>query len=442
MRTPCSKPNMVLMEHRRSNNAQPKGDAEQAVSERAILVGVQFESSKYTHAEESLEELKSLAKTAGAEVVDAFIQKRSAPDRATLIGRGKMEELENMVEAEEADVVIFDAELTPSQQRNIEEKLDRKVIDRTALILDIFAQHAHSLEGKSQVEMANLQYRLSRLTGKGIELSRLGGGIGTRFGFGETKLEVERRRIRQRIQTLNRELARLSSVRRSKRKSRTKRGIPAISIVGYTNAGKSSLLNALTGADALVEDQLFSTLDTTVRRIMLRNRTVVLGDTVGFINHLPHQLVEAFKSTLEEVLEADLVLHVIDASSETMSLKIEAVGAVLEEIGAGDMPQLRVFNKIDLMPASELAGLRARFPDAAFVSAKRGTGLDELKEKLADRLLDTRAMHLLIPYERGDLLALAQRSATVTRTEAKDDGVEVDAEVPPFLVHILSPFRV
>ncbi len=427
-----------MMNQRRNNRSEPTGDA--GTSEKAILVGLQFDSAKYSHAAESLAELRSLAKTAGAEVVGAFIQKREAPDRATLIGRGKMEELQGMVEDDDADIVIFDAELTPSQQRNIEEKLDRKVLDRTALILDIFAQHAHSLEGKSQVEMAQMQYMLTRLSGKGIQLSRLGGGIGTR-GPGETKLEVDRRRIRQRIQTLNRELTRLSNVRRSKRKHRTKMGIPTISIVGYTNAGKSSLLNALTGADALVEDQLFSTLDTTVRRIALQNRTVVLGDTVGFINHLPHQLVEAFKSTLEEVLEADLVLHVIDAASETMDLKVEAVAMVLDEIGAGDLPQLRVFNKIDLLPADELAGLRSRFPDAVFVSAKRGTGLDELKDKLAERLLESRAISVLIPFERGDLLALLQRSAVVLSSKAGDDGMEVEAEVPPFMVHILAPFR-
>jgi len=429
------------MENISDKTAQPPGDGDlRKVSERAILVGLQFDSSKYTHAAESLDELKSLAKTAGAEVVGSFIQKREAPDRATLIGRGKMEELQRLVEEDEADVVIFDSELTPSQQRNIEEKLDRKVLDRTALILDIFAQHAHSLEGKSQVEMAQMKYLLSRLSGKGVQLSRLGGGIGTR-GPGETKLEVDRRRIRQRIQTLNRELARLSNVRRSKRKHRTKMGIPAISIVGYTNAGKSSLLNALTGADALVEDQLFSTLDTTVRRITMQNRVVVLGDTVGFINNLPHQLIEAFKSTLEEVLEADLVLHVIDASSETMSLKTAAVDAVLEEIGAGPLPQLRVFNKTDLLPREELEGMRGRYPDAAFVSAKRGTGLEELKDKLASRLLQSREISVLIPYERGDLLALVQRSSVVLRTKAVDAGVEVEAQVPPYLVHVLAPFR-
>ncbi len=434
-------PNIETMEQRHSNTAQTPGNGDKARSERAVLVGVQFDSSKYTHAAESLDELKSLAKTAGAEVVGAFIQKRESPDRATLIGRGKMEELERMADDDDVDMVIFDAELTPSQQRNIEEKLDRKVLDRTALILDIFAQHAHSLEGKSQVEMAQMQYLLSRLSGKGVQLSRLGGGIGTR-GPGETKLEVDRRRIRQRIQTLNRELARLANVRRSKRKHRTKMGIPAISIVGYTNAGKSSLLNALTGADALVEDQLFSTLDTTVRRITLQNRAVVLGDTVGFINNLPHQLVEAFKSTLEEVLEADLILHVIDVASETMPLKVEAVEAVLDEIGATDVPSLRVLNKVDLLPREELRNLRARYPDAAFVSAKRGTGLEELKEKLASRLLESRAMSVLIPYERGDLLALVQRRGVVLHTEAGDLGVQMDAEIPPYLVHILAPFRI
>ncbi len=431
-----------MMEQRRNRIPQPNGDAAaERTSERAILVGLQFDSSKFTHAGESLDELKSLAKTAGAEVIEAFIQKREAPDRATLIGRGKMEELQRMVGEQDADVIIFDAELTPSQQRNIEEKLDRKVIDRTALILDIFAQHAHSQEGKLQVEMAQMQYMLTRLSGKGVQLSRLGGGIGTR-GPGETKLEVDRRRIRQRIQTLNRELARLSKVRRSKRKHRTKMGIPAISIVGYTNAGKSSLLNALTGAGVLVEDQLFSTLDTTVRRIMLQNRAVVMGDTVGFIDHLPHQLVEAFKSTLEEVLEADLVLHVIDASSETMDLKIAAVDAVLEEIGAGEVPRLRVFNKIDLVPREELASLRARYPDDVFVSAKCGKGLDDLKERLAARLLARRVMAVLIPYERGDLLALVQRKGVVLSSEAVDRGVELQAEVPPSLAHVLAPFRI
>lgn len=432
---------MDMMQDKNADNFETRRDGDSgSVSERAILVGVKFGSSRYAHAAESLDELKSLAKTAGAEVVVAFIQKRESPDRATLIGRGKMEELQRMVAEEEADVVIFDSELTASQQRNIEEMLDRKVLDRTALILDIFAQHAHSLEGKSQVEMAQMQYLLPRLSGKGVQMSRLGGGIGTR-GPGETKLEVDRRRIRQRIQTLNRELARLAKVRLSKRKHRAKMGVPAISIVGYTNAGKSSLLNTLTGAVVLVEDQLFSTLDTTVRRIILQNRVMVLGDTVGFINNLPHQLIEAFKSTLEEVLEADLVLHVIDASSETMSLKIEAVDAVLEDIGAGHVPQLRVFNKMDLLRREELENLRARYPDAVFVSAKRGTGLEELKDKLASRLLQSREISLLIPYERGDLLSLVQRRGVVIRSEAVARGVEVEAQVPPYMVHVLAPFR-
>ncbi|MHB8780695.1 MAG: GTPase HflX [Candidatus Geothermincolia bacterium] len=409
--------------------------------ERAVLVGLQLGRTTSEEAEESLKELAALADTAGAEVVETFLQKRDMPDKATLVGKGKLDELALAVKDDGPDLVIFDTELTPSQQRNLERRLEAKVIDRTALILDIFALHAHSQEGKEQVEMAQMQYMLSRLTGKGVELSRLGGGIGTR-GPGETKLEVDRRRIRNRIQTLHRELQRLSKVRQSKRKRRVKLAIPSVSLVGYTNAGKSSLLNALTGSDALVEDQLFSTLDTTSRRVLLRNRQIVVSDTVGFINKLPHQLVEAFKSTLEEVLEADLILHVVDAASSAMDAKIEAVEAVLEEIGAEEMPRLRVFNKIDLLPGPDLIRLRKRFRDSAFCSARTGEGLDDLRGKLAQALVESRQMLLFIPYSRGDLLALLQRQGELLETDSADTGMYLTARVPPSLVHVLAPFRV
>ncbi len=386
-------------------------------------------------AEESLDELRSLTLTAGAEVVGTVRQARNRPDPATLLGRGKLQELRELAASGQADMVIFDQELTPSQQRNLENALGVKVLDRTALILDIFAIHARSKEGKAQVEMAQLRYSLTRLAGRGVELSRLGGGIGTR-GPGETQLEVDRRRINARIKTLDRELRDLSRIRKVKRKRRERRSASTFALVGYTNAGKSSLLNALTGAGVAVEDQLFSTLDPVTRRLELPgNRHAVITDTVGFIRRLPHQLIEAFKSTLEEVAEADVLLHVIDAASPGLEERVKAVEEVLEEIGAGDLPEIRVLNKADLLDADGRADLARALPDGVFVSTLEGEGLGELRERMAETLRTSRVVSLLLPYTEGDRLALLYRVGNVLEMTEGEEGRCVVAEIPESMLH-------
>ncbi len=342
-----------------------------------------------SEAEESLKELEALAHTAGAEVVEAVLQQKDRPDSSILIGKGKAEEIKRLVHDYDIDIVIFDHDLSPVQQRNLEDLFGRKVIDRTALILDIFALHAHTKEGKVQVELAQSIYLLNRLTGKGAQLSRLGGGIGTR-GPGETKLEVDRRVIRRRIRTLKKELGELERVRQVKRKKRSKRGVFSFSLVGYTNAGKSSLLNRLTRASVVVEDKLFSTLDSTTKRIRLdEKRIAVITDTVGFINKLPHQLVEAFKSTLEEVRESDAILHVIDASSNLICQKVEAVQAVLDELGTEGIPRIEILNKIDLCDAEKRRELNRMFRGSLAVSAKTGEGIDQLRKVLDEMVSST-----------------------------------------------------
>jgi len=401
--------------------------------ERAILVSVRWGDSRQDEAEIVLDELRSLAETAGAEVVHTVLQTRHRPDAATLLGKGKLKELYDVAAAKEADLVVFDQDLTPSQQRNLENELHLKVVDRTALILDIFALHAHSKEGKAQVEMAQSRYRLTRLTGKGSELSRLGGGIGTR-GPGETKLEVDRRRINARIKTLDRELKDLSRIRKVKRKRRERLSIPSFSLVGYTNAGKSSLLNALTKAGTAVEDQLFTTLDPTTRRILLPgNFRAVITDTVGFINHLPHHLIEAFKSTLEEVREADVLLHVIDSTSPVIDERIAAVEEVLEEIGALDLPTIYVLNKVDLLGEEEAEDLLESYPHAVMVSAVRGDCLDQLRERMSSALSSMRSDRFLIPYHRPDLLALAYKQGHVVDSRPLENGYCLTAEIPESL---------
>jgi len=355
---------------------------EEAVEEKAILLGVCLAGESPESARQSLEELRALADTAGAVVVGEVIQNREKPDASFLVGKGKAEEIASLCREEGADLLLVDRGLTPSQQRNLEELCGCKVIDRTALILDIFAQHAHSSEGKTQVELAQLRYLLPRLTGKGKQLSRLGGGIGTR-GPGETRLEVDRRVIRRRIDHLQKELRKLERIRGLRRRLRTRRNVFSVSLVGYTNAGKSTLLNRLTGAGVLVEDRLFSTLDSTTRRIRLEGGdALVITDTVGFIENLPHQLVEAFKSTLEEVAEGDLLLHVIDASAEDITRRVESVLGVLEEIGAAGLPRLDVLNKIDRCDEERRRELVRRFPEALQVSALTGEGIDLLRSEL------------------------------------------------------------
>ena len=339
--------------------------------ESAILVGT-----------DALDELRELATSAGARVIDEVIQRRDRPDPATYIGKGKVGELREEILIEGVDVVIFDDELSPSQAKNLEEALDTKVVDRTGLILDIFARRARTKEGKLQVELAQLSYTLTRLTGHREYLSRLGGGIGTR-GPGETKLEMDRRQIRHRISMLKRDIEQIRKHRQLHRERRRRDQLPLVSLVGYTNAGKSTLFRALSHEDTLVSSRLFSTLDTLIRRIRLgRNVPVLISDTVGFIKKLPHQLVSAFRATLEEVVEADLILHVIDVSDPDHEEKREVVLDVLKEIGAGGHPMLTVYNKVDLVPQESVPDL----PDGLLVSATTGDGLERLVQEILHRV--------------------------------------------------------
>ena len=408
--------------------------------ERVVLIGVWAEGS-LASAENSLRELSRLAETAGSEVLDGLIQRRSRIDAATYVGSGKARELAGIVAAAGADTVICDGELTPSQLRNLEGVVRVKVIDRTALILDIFAQHARSREGKAQVELAQLQYMLPRLRGWGESLSRQaggrvagGGGIGTR-GPGETKIETDRRRLRARISRLQKDIAGMSTGRKVQRGQRRRRDVPSVVIAGYTNAGKSSLLNVLTGAGVLVEDALFATLDPAVRRAETPSgRTFTLTDTVGFVRHLPHQLIDAFRSTLEETAEADLILHVVDGSDAEPEAQIAAVRGVLAEIGAGHVPELVVVNKIDSADPVVLQGLRAREPGSLSISAKTGAGLAALRDAIEAALprLDVQ-VKLTIPYSRGDLVARTHAEGEVLAAEHSADGTLLEARVPPGL---------
>jgi GTP-binding protein HflX len=392
------------------------------VQQRALLVGTGFGARSVEAAEESLEELSLLTETAGAEPVHVTLQRRTTPDPATYVGKGKAEELRHLSEALDIDVVVFDDELSPAQQRNLEKMFERDVVDRVALILDIFAQHARSQEGMVQVELAQLRYRLPRLRGRGLQLSQQGAGIGTR-GPGETQLEVDRRRILRRVQQLERDLKTLAKTRETQRKARVRQGVARIALVGYTNAGKSTLLNRLTHSDALVEDQLFSTLDPTTRRLRLPGgETVLVSDTVGFVQRLPHQLVEAFRSTLEEVVDADLLIHIVDASRPEVEARIDAVQAVLNEIGAGDRPDLMVWNKRDLATTDDIDHLLASSRGSVAVSGATGEGIEELRLAIAERLraLD-RLVELVVPYDRGDVLAALHRDGEVL-VEVHDEG--------------------
>jgi GTP-binding protein HflX len=406
--------------------------------ERVVLIGVWADGS-LASAENSLRELSRLAETAGSEVLDGLIQRRGrGVDAATYIGSGKAQELAGIVAAAGADTVICDGELTPSQLRRLEGVVKVKVIDRTALILDIFAQHARSREGKAQVELAQLQYMLPRLRGWGESLSRQaggrvagGGGIGTR-GPGETKLETDRRRLRTRISRLQRDISGMSTGRKVQRARRMRRDVASVVIAGYTNAGKSSLLNALTGAGVLVEDALFATLDPAVRRAETPGgRAFTLTDTVGFVRHLPHQLVDAFRSTLEESAEADLIIHVVDGSDAEPEAQISAVREVLAEIGAGDVPELVVVNKIDAADPVVLHGLRAREPDSLSVSVKTGAGLEALRAAIEARLPQRDVeVKVIVPYSRGDLVARAHADGEVLAASHVDEGTLLQARVP------------
>ncbi len=351
-------------------------------TEKAVLAGVELQKEKNS-LDASMAELALLAKTAGAQIAGTITQKREKPDQKYYIGEGKLEELIGLVKQSGADLVIFDNDLHPSQERNLEERLGIKVINRTELILDIFAQHAASHEGRLQVELAQNQFMLTRLSGKGIMLSRLGGGIGTR-GPGETKLEKDKRTIRYRISLLKKDLENIRRSRMTRRSGRMSSGIKNISIIGYTNAGKSTLLNSLTKSDVLAQDKLFATLDTTTRKLYIaENKNVLISDTVGFIQKLPHQLIDAFKATLDEVTDSDLLLHVVDASSPDIENQIGSVYAVLEEIGAAQKPVITVFNKTDLIASAPDRALTERYKPSVSISAYKKTGLDELKKAIS-----------------------------------------------------------
>jgi len=416
--------------------------------ERVVLVGVWTEGG-IADAENSITELAQLAETAGSQVLEGLIQRRSRPDAATFIGRGKVDELRDVVLSTGADTIICDGELSPSQLRNLEQQTKIKVVDRTALILDIFAQHAKSKEGKAQVELAQLQYLLPRLRGWGETLSRqaggraggAGGGVGLR-GPGETKLETDRRRINTRIARLRREIKAMRTVRQTKRARRARNGVPAVAIAGYTNAGKSSLLNRLTSAGVLVENALFATLDPTTRRAAAEDgRVYTLSDTVGFVRHLPHHIVEAFRSTLEEVSHADLVVHVVDGAHPDPEGQVSAVREVLAEVGAEGLPELLAINKVDAADEETLLRLKRTWPDAVFVSAKTGRGIDELRKAIETHLPRPAVeLRVVLPYDRGDLVARIHRTGQVIATRHTDHGSELDVRVDPQLAAELARF--
>ena len=403
---------------------------ERTIREKIVIVGVTLDGHDDDQTQESLDELERLVDTAGADVVARLTQRRHAPDPATSIGKGKVDELKATCLALDADTVVFDNELAPAQQYNLEKTLGRTAIDRTAVILDIFAQNSHTLEGKAQVELALMRYRLPRIRrGASAGLTQQGGGIGTR-GPGETKLETDRRRINDRIAKLDRELRELQRTRDEQRKGRSRSGLANVTIVGYTNAGKSTLLNRLTDAGVLVENRLFATLDPTTRRLALPGgEPVLLTDTVGFIKRLPHTLIEAFKSTLEVATRSDLLLHVVDSSAVDPLAQIAAVREVLGEIEADKVPELLVFNKSD---ADHDAAKRLVYdnPGSVMISAATGEGIDELLRTVADRVRSlTAVVELLVPYERGDVMASLHREGEVVSTTHEDGGIRVRARL-------------
>lgn len=398
--------------------------------ERAVLVGMELSNDSSFAVDESLEELRRLTETAGAVVVGSSVQKRSRPAAATFLGKGKTGEIKDLVSELEADLVICDRELSPAQARNLEEMVEVRVIDRTQLILDIFARRAHTREGKLQVELAQLNYMLPRLIGMGAKLSRLGGGIGTR-GPGETKLEVDRRRIRKRISDLRHEIEEVKKHRALLRGSRKKTPFPLVALVGYTNAGKSTLLNRLTGADVLVEDKLFATLDPTTRKVLLpNNQTVLLTDTVGFINNLPHHLVAAFRATLEEVIEADLLLHVADASHPSILAQVEAVEKVLSSLGALDKPTIVVYNKTDRLEGEDQPDQVAG-KETVPVSALTGSNIPDLLRKICRFLSGERVVKkFIVPFTKSAILPIIHENGRILRQVHSQDGVELEVELP------------
>lgn len=420
--------------------------------ERVVLVGMWTEGT-VAGAEASMTELAALAETAGSEVLEALIQRRDKPDASMYIGSGKARELAQIVRATGADTVICDGELSPAQLTALEKAVNVKVIDRTALILDIFAQHASSREGKAQVSLAQMEYMLPRLRGWGESMSRQaggraggsGGGVGLR-GPGETKIETDRRRVRDRMTKLRREIATMKKARDIQRSRRRHNDVATIAIVGYTNAGKSSVLNALTGAGVVVQDALFATLEPTTRRGQFDDgRSFVLTDTVGFVRHLPTQLVEAFRSTLEEVADAQLLVHVIDGSDATPLGQVNAVRQVVSEViaeyRADPPPELLVVNKVDAVDDVTLTELRHVLPDALFVAARTGDGLDRVRQRMAELVMSTdTALDVMIPYHRGDLVARLHAEGRVDATEHGEHGTRIKARAPAALAERLRGF--
>ncbi|MFM7351459.1 MAG: GTPase HflX [Actinomycetota bacterium] len=411
--------------------------------ERVVLVGVWTEGT-IKDAENSMTELAALAETAGSEVLDALIQRRDKPDPATFIGSGKVSELKGVVKSTGADTVICDGELSPGQLRNLEDKVKVKVVDRTALILDIFAQHAKSKEGKAQVELAQMSYMLPRLRGWGESLSRQAaraGGIGGR-GPGETKIEIDRRRIRDKMAKLRREIGEMKVARDTKRQERKRNSIPSVAIAGYTNAGKSSLLNRLTNAGVLVQNALFATLDPTVRKAETRDgRVYTLSDTVGFVKHLPHELIDAFRSTLEEVSGSDLIVHVVDGSHEDPLGQIKAVREVIRDIGGEKTPEIIALNKADIADPEMMRLVMREEPDAYPISVLTGVGIDALINAIEASLPRPKVeVRTLIPYNRGDLVSRIHEEGEILREEHLADGTSIHARVDGALAHLLEKY--
>ncbi len=417
--------------------------------ERVVLVGVSTGGS--VDAENSIAELAALAQTAGSQVLDGLVQRRNRPAPATFIGSGKVDELRDVVLSTGADTVVCDGELSGSQLRNLEDRIGVKVVDRTMVILDIFAQHAQSREGKTQVELAQLDYMSQRLRGWGASLSRqaggraggAGGGVGTR-GPGETKLETDRRRVRARMSRLRRDLENMRTARETKRADRRRHAVPAVSIAGYTNAGKSSLLNRLTRAGVLVEDALFATLDPTVRRAQTPDgRIYTLADTVGFVRHLPHELVESFRSTLEEVAESDVIVHVVDGSHPDPESQLSAVRGVLADVGAGDVAEIVAINKSDLTDATVLARLLRNEPHAVAVSARTGEGIDKLRAVIESELPRPEVeVDVLVPYDHGELVSRVHSTGEVISVDHEPSGTRLRARVSSGLAAALEPYAV
>ena len=417
--------------------------------EKVLLIGLWGEQT-LQDAENSLRELAALAETAGSEVLDGLLQRRAHPDPATYLGKGKAQELRQMVVATGADTVIADTELAPSQRRALEDVVKVKVIDRTAVILDIFAQHAKSREGKAQVELAQLEYLLPRLRGWGESMSRQAGGqaaggvgMGSR-GPGETKIELDRRRINTRMAKLRKQIIAMKPAREAKRSSRKKNAVPSVAIAGYTNAGKSSLLNRITSAGVLVENALFATLDPTVRKTQTPDgREYTLADTVGFVRNLPHQLVEAFRSTLEEISASDLIVHVVDASHPDPAGQIATVREVIAETGGSDVLELIVFNKIDLVDEATRMALRGMEPGSMEVSSRSGEGIEALQQKIAELLPEPdQALEVLIPYNRGDLVSRLHLNGRILELDYREGGTHVKAMVGREQAAELAPFAV